>query len=45
MGQIPLKLHVAEEQEEILSEVTGDELALSLDLRPFMQRTPFVIQV
>jgi hypothetical protein len=40
----PLKLRPAEEQEAILGGLSAAELGAALDLRPFMQRTPFVLQ-
>ena len=40
----PLKLRPAEEQEAILSGLSHAEMGAALDLRPFMQRTPFVLQ-
>ena len=44
LEQVPLKVRL-EEQEGILGALTPEELAgCALDLRPFMQRTPFVLQ-
>ena len=44
LQQLPLKVR-PEEQEGILAGLTARELASqALDLRPFMQRTPFVLQ-
>lgn len=44
LEQVPLKVRL-EEQEGILGALTPEELATcALDLRPFMQRTPFVLQ-
>ena len=40
----PLKLRPSEEQEAILSGLSHAEMGAALDLRPFMQRTPFVLQ-
>ena len=43
LEQLPLKVRT-EEQEAILQGLTNAELAMWLDLRPYMQRTPFVVQ-
>ena len=44
LEQVPLKVRL-EEQEGILGALTPEDLATcALDLRPFMQRTPFVLQ-
>ena len=43
LEQFPLKIRVAEEEELILSSLEEAELEMVMDLRPFMQRTPFII--
>jgi chloride channel 7 len=44
LQQLPLKVR-PEEQEGILAGLSAQELASgALDLRPYMQRTPFVLQ-
>ena len=43
LEQLPLKVRT-EEQEGILQGLTNAELGMWLDLRPYMQRTPFVVQ-
>lgn len=43
LEQLPLKVRT-EEQEGLLQGLTNAELAMWLDLRPYMQRTPFVVQ-
>lgn len=40
----PLKVRLSE-QAEILAGLTPQELDLHMDLRPYMQRTPFIVQV
>lgn len=40
----PLKVRLGE-QVDILGGLSPDELDMRIDLRPFMQRTPFIIQV
>ena len=40
----PLKVRLGE-QMEIIAGLSTEELSMRIDLRPFMQRTPFIIQV
>ena len=40
----PLKVRLSE-QASIFDSLTHAELNMRIDLRPFMQRTPFIIQV
>lgn len=40
----PLKVRLVE-QSDILASLTAGEMRMILDLRPFMQRTPFILQV
>ncbi|KAL3138646.1 hypothetical protein ABBQ32_006406 [Trebouxia sp. C0010 RCD-2024] len=43
LEQFPLKIRAKEEQESILRGLTDDERHMYIDLRPFMQRTPFLV--
>lgn len=44
LEQVPLKVQPKEDQEPILNSFTSDELEdYYMDLRPFMQRHPFLI--
>ncbi|EFN52659.1 hypothetical protein CHLNCDRAFT_138594 [Chlorella variabilis] len=43
MQQIPLKIRVREDQEAVVAGLTLAECDSLLDLRPFMQRAPFVV--
>ncbi|DBA70944.1 TPA: hypothetical protein ACH3X2_011387 [Trebouxia sp. C0005] len=43
LEQFPLKIRVKEEQESILRDLTDEERQMYIDLRPFMQRTPFLV--
>lgn len=40
----PLKIRCKEDQETIIRSLSGSELELLVDLRPFMQRDPFIVQ-
>ena len=40
----PLKIRCKEDQETIIRSLSGSELDLLVDLRPFMQRDPFIVQ-
>lgn len=40
----PLKIRCKEDQEKIIRSLSGAELELLVDIRPFMQRDPFVVQ-
>ena len=40
----PLKVRLVE-QSDILASLTAGEMKMLVDLRPFMQRTPFILQV
>ena len=39
----PLKIRCKEDQETIIRSLSGLELELLVDLRPFMQRDPFIV--
>lgn len=39
----PLKIRCKEDQETIIRSLSGSELELLVDLRPFMQRDPFIV--
>lgn len=41
---LPLKVRLVE-QSDILAGLSDEELGMLVDLRPFMQRTPFILQV
>lgn len=43
MQQIPLKIRVREDQEAILAGLSPSEFDALLDLRPFMQRSPYIV--
>ncbi|KAI7845409.1 hypothetical protein COHA_001114 [Chlorella ohadii] len=43
MQQIPLKIRVREDQEAIIASLSPEDYEALLDLRPFMQRSPFVV--
>lgn len=40
----PLKIRCKEDQEKIVRSLAGSELDLLVDIRPFMQRDPFIVQ-
>ena len=40
----PLKIRCKEDQETIIRTLSGSELELLVDVRPFMQRDPFIVQ-
>ena len=44
MEQRPLKLRPKEDAERVFSGLSPDEEGMLMDLRPFMQRNPFVVQ-
>ena len=44
MEQRPLKLRPKEDAERVFSGLTPAEEGMLMDLRPFMQRNPFVVQ-
>lgn len=39
----PLKVRCKEDQEKIIRSLSGPELEMLVDLRPFMQRNPFIV--
>lgn len=43
MQQIPLKIRVREDQEAIIASLSPEDHEALLDLRPFMQRSPYVV--
>lgn len=40
----PLKIRCKEDQEKIIRILAGSEMELLVDMRPFMQRDPFIVQ-
>lgn len=44
LEQRPLKVRPKEDYERIVRSLTEEELESMMDLRPFMQRNPFVVQ-
>ena len=43
LEQRPLKIRCKEDQEIIIRSLSGPELEMLIDLRPFMQRNPFIV--
>ncbi|KAK9808763.1 hypothetical protein WJX72_003174 [[Myrmecia] bisecta] len=43
LEQFPLKIRIKEDQDGIFRDLTTGDLEQMIDLRPFMQRTPFIV--